>query len=47
MLYDFFAVMDTETRKFKNKGWKVGDILKIEAPQKPVLFADSMRYRNC
>ena len=44
---DFFAVMDTETRKFKNKGWKVGDILKIEAPQKPVLFADSMRYRNC
>lgn len=42
---DFVLVMDSETRLFKDKRWTEGDILKILAPSKVVLFGDSMQYR--
>lgn len=40
------AVMNEETREFKDKKWKVGDILKIEFPEKYVLFGDNVQFRK-
>lgn len=40
------AVMNEETREFKDKKWEVGDILKIEFPEKHVLFGDSVQFRK-
>ena len=42
---DWVAVMDSDTRIFKDKKWTKGDILKILAPAKVYLFGDSMKYR--
>jgi hypothetical protein len=39
-------VMDSDTRLFKDKRWTEGDILKILAPSKVVMFGDSMDYRG-
>ena len=41
------AVLDADTRIFKSKNWEVGDILKIEFPEKHVLFGDNARFRSC
>lgn len=41
------AVLDADTRIFKTKNWEVGDILKIEFPEKHVLFGDNARFRSC
>ena len=40
------AVMNEETREFKDKNWEVGDILKIEFPEKHVLFGDNAQFRK-
>lgn len=41
------AVLDADTRIFKTKNWEVGDILKIEFPEKHVLFGDNAHFRSC
>lgn len=42
---DFFCVMNKKSRKWIDKGWKKGDILKILEPTDVYLFGDSMGYR--
>lgn len=42
---DFFCVMNKKSRKWIDKGWKKGDILKILEPTDVYLFGDSMEYR--
>lgn len=40
------AVLNAETREFKNKNWEVGDVLKIQFPEKTVLFGDNLFFRR-
>ena len=40
------AVLNYETREFKSKNWEVGDVLKIQFPEKTVLFGDNLFFRR-